>query len=163
MCANATSFEAITSSFARIRSRSAGLAGARRWGCEQVVRTDDVEALNHQRSVYQTLELLQEAQVLGDRRPGVLDTVGQLDQGHECRAVHHPRRRVAQTLGAHAIKRREQLACRRLGLFDALVLDLLAHHHHAHLVLLPFRRRTAALTPAPVRPVTWLTRGDGWM
>src|SRR5215471_1844672 len=63
------SFEAITSSFARIRSRSAGLAGARRRGCEQVVRTDDVEALNHQRSVYQTLELLQEAQVLGDRRP----------------------------------------------------------------------------------------------
>src|SRR5262249_23026930 len=118
-------------------------------GSEQVVRAHNVELLDHRRSVRQILELLQEPRVLGDRRPGVLDAVSQLDQGNECRAVHHPRRRVAQTLGTDAIKRREQVARRRRGLIDAPVLDLLAHHHHAHLIFLPLGRRAAALSQRP--------------
>jgi hypothetical protein len=40
---------------------------------EQVVGADDVEVLDHRRSVHPALELLQEPQELGDRRPGVLD------------------------------------------------------------------------------------------
>jgi hypothetical protein len=109
-------------------------------GSEQVVRADDVEVLNHRRSVHPALELLQKPWVLGDRQPRVLNAVGQLKQDHERRAVHHPRRRIPQALGTHAVQRREQVTHRRLGLFDVPVLDLLAHHHHAHLVLLPLGR-----------------------
>jgi hypothetical protein len=49
-------------------------------GSEQVVGADDVGVLDHRRSVHPALELLQEPQELGDRRPGVLDALGQLGQ-----------------------------------------------------------------------------------
>jgi hypothetical protein len=56
-------------------------------GSEQVVRADDVEVLDHRRSVHPALELLQEPPELEDRRRRVLDAVGQFSQDHECRAV----------------------------------------------------------------------------
>jgi hypothetical protein len=88
---------------------SGGLLGL---DSEQVVRADDVEALDYRRPIRPAIELLVELHVLGDRRSGILDAVGQLDHDHERRAVCHPRRGVTQALGTHAIERREQVALR---------------------------------------------------